>query len=185
MDGVEPCVATHNDPSRYLADLGALGWQPIAAESRDAALAWLSDAFLPLSEADFDYATAGDVSGRRAEQMQRWDAMTDGRNILVRGQQVLFIGGDTAVDGRRRVSCWMAAASGDPLMAGLFDIWRDAGLARSGPTVTRGGVPETPLPQGGGTLSVRGVQTVPGASPGLSAHEGLLIRVTLDAGVTQ
>jgi hypothetical protein len=41
MDGVEPCLATHFDPARYLADLGALGWQPIAPETRGAALSWL------------------------------------------------------------------------------------------------------------------------------------------------
>lgn len=184
MDGVEPCLATHFDPARYLADLGALGWQPIAPETRGAALAWLSDAFLPLSEEGFDYAGAGDPAPRRAEQLQRWDDMTAGRNILVRGQQVLFIGGDTAEDGRRRISCWLAAATGDPLMTRLFDIWAASGLVSAGPTVSRAGIPETPLP-GGGTFSVRGVRTLPGATPGLSAHEGLLIRVVLDAEATQ
>jgi hypothetical protein len=78
MDGVEPCLATHFDPARYLADLGALGWQPIAPETRGAALSWLSDAFLPLSEEGFDYAGAGDPAPRRAEQLQRWDDMTAG-----------------------------------------------------------------------------------------------------------
>jgi hypothetical protein len=86
MDGVEPCLATHFDPARYLADLGALGWQPIAPETRGAALSWLSDAFLPLSEEGFDYAGAGDPAPRRAEQLQRWDDMTAGRNILMTDQ---------------------------------------------------------------------------------------------------
>jgi hypothetical protein len=184
MDGVEPCLATHFDPSRYLAELGALGWQPIADDARGAALAWLSDAFLPLAFEGFDYADATDAAGRRAEQVRVWDDMTRGRNILVRGQQVLFIGGDSAADGRRRISCWLAAASGDPLTSRLFDIWSEVGLSVAGPTVTRAGIPDTPL-AGGGTLSVRGVRTLPGAFPGLSAHEGLLIRVVLDAEATQ
>jgi hypothetical protein len=184
LDGVEPCLATHFDPARYLADLGALGWQPIDPSTRPAALAWLSDAFLPLSEQGFDYAAPGDLDARRATQLARWTEMTDGRNILVRGRQVLFIGGDATEDGRRRVSCWLAAPSGDALITRLFGIWTDAGFVSQGQTVARGGIPDTALPTGG-TLSVRGVRAAADAAPQLSAHEGLLIRVVIGQEATQ
>jgi hypothetical protein len=70
-------------------------------------------------------------------------------------------------------------------MSRVFEIWQSAGLTSAGPTVQRGAIPEQRLPAGDGTLTVRGVRAAPDAAPGLAAHDGLLIRLILDAGATR
>ncbi|GAA5072979.1 hypothetical protein N0B44_15015 [Roseibacterium beibuensis] len=179
VGSLEPCLDTHFDPARYVADLQAMGWQPVPEATRGPALDRLSDAFLALLVVEFDPAAA-ETAGLRQAQRADWAARTDGRNLLQREGQTLFIGGDLAPDGRQRVLCWMATGPDDALMSELWAIWTETGHTDQAGAVTRAAIPETPTPTPGATFAFYAVSTPQDAmTPSLAASQGLLTQLII------
>lgn len=180
LNGLEPCLQTHFDPARYVADLVAAGWHPLAEGERDAALLALTDAFLVMRGTDFDPA-APEASTTRAEHRAHWAGETAGRNMFQRGAQTLFIAGDAHTDGRLRVTCWFAAPEGDAVMADVWRIMERAGRTDQAGVVTRAAIPETPVSANASVELFATALPVDAMTPPLSVGQGLLVRLILAA----
>lgn len=178
--GLEPCIAPHFEPARYVAELEAAGWVALAEDGREPALAALAEGFMPLLSPDW----VADPAAARAQQRVDWATRTTGRAVMQRGDLVLHIGGDRHEDGRTRVLCWVSAPQGNATMAELWQIWTNAGRTDQDGPVTRAAIPETPI-EGGATFAVFAVSVDPAVvTPPLAAGQGMLTQLIQPVGAT-
>lgn len=113
---IEACQAAHFEHDRYREDLQAAGWLPVAEDHRQAAIAALADAFLPVIETD----NPADRAAWRALSLSVLQATAENRLIMVMPGAAVMVTGFEADDGTRRVECWMALQDG-ALVDGLID----------------------------------------------------------------
>lgn len=169
---IEACQAGHFERDRYRDDLQAEGWQTIAEDQREAAIAQLADAFLPLVlTADYD-----DRDAWRAESLAVFQAEAEGRLIMAQPGAVLLMAGLGADDGSLRVDCWVALQDGTLVDALIHAAETPDGMDPANPGYAVYG-PNELEPGRELTLVASRHPPLPGQS--LAASHGLLSRTDL------
>lgn len=124
---LEACLTPRaQDLARVEADLTQSGWAPVPGAGFDAAVAALTDAFLPLfgdEDKPEDYhETPEETQARRVSTLAWWQERAFAGRVLSHPRgDVLFLYAGMDDDGQRRVECWSATrdhALAEGLIAG-------------------------------------------------------------------
>jgi hypothetical protein len=172
---VAPCLSPHGQRDQYQADLTAQGWVTLPDDQREAGLAMISDAFLPLTGGQID-APWDILQDSRAVARAFWADLAGSRLMMWRDGVVLLLAGFRDEDGSLRVECWTA---------GPENTATDDAFALIGEIAGGGGARITQLQlapvDGAPDTSILVVRVTPPTTPEppLAATDGLRTRIVL------
>ena len=169
---IEACLAPHGEREQYLAGLIATGWRDLPPDGRDAALAMLADAYLPVT-GQID-GTWADHLANRESALIFWTDLAQNRTLMQREGFVLLLAGFRDDDDKMRVECWTAGPVSpvtDDFFALIGAVYQSEGV-----TMTQVNLPATddrPATE----LFVSRLTPPLAVDPPLAATDGLRTRI--------